>query len=93
MSKEILPLSRNKDQVLKRLKGVPDSRPRPVVPVGTQVQRIGPDIERKLSNILDRDDIKLADDPSALAPERALGHCQVCPWSDDGLCLAHDFVA
>lgn len=69
---EILPLSRNKDQKLTRLKGVPDGRPRPVIPVGTQVQRIGPAIDRNLSNILDRDDIELADDPSALAPERAL---------------------
>lgn len=72
MATEILPLNRNRDQKLTRLKGPKDGRPRPVIPVGTQVQRIGPAIDRSLSNILDRDDIELADDPSALAPERAL---------------------
>ena len=72
MANEILPLRRTKDDRLKRLKGVKDGRPRPVIPVGNQVQRVGPTIDRSLSNILDRDDIKLADDPSALAPERAL---------------------
>lgn len=69
---EILPLSRNSDQKLKRLKGPPDGRPRPFVSAGTQRQRIGPALDRRLSNILDRDDIEFADDPSALAPERAL---------------------
>ncbi len=72
MANEILPLRRTKDDKLKRLKGPKDGRPRPVVPVGTQIQRIGPTIDRSLSNILDRDDIELAEDPSALAPERAL---------------------
>lgn len=72
MATEILPLSRNRDQKLKRLKGSPDPRRRPVIPVGTQVERIGSAIDRSLSNILDRDDINLSDDPSALAPERAL---------------------
>lgn len=72
MANEILPLGRTKDDKLKRLKGPKDGRPRPVVPVGTQVQRIGPAVDRSLSNILDRDDIELAEDPSALAPERAL---------------------
>lgn len=72
MATEILPLSRNRDQKLTRLKGQPDRRRRPVIPVHTQVERIGPAIDQSLSNILDRDDIELADDPSALAPERAL---------------------
>lgn len=72
MSLEILPLSRNRDEKLKRLKGPKDGRPRRVIPVKTQVQRLGAAIDRSLSNILDRDDIELADDPSALAPERAL---------------------
>lgn len=72
MANKILPLKRTDDDKLKRLQGPKDGRPRTVVPVETQVQRIGPAVDRSLSNILDRDDIELADDPSALAPERAL---------------------
>lgn len=37
-----------------------------------QAQRLGGSVGLSFTNILDRDDIEVADDPSALAPERAL---------------------
>ena len=72
MAREILPLGRDRDQQLDLIKGQPDRRKRRRVPVDQQVQRLGPSIEKSFRDILDRDDIKVADDPSALAPERAL---------------------
>lgn len=58
--------------MLPRIKGSPDKRKRHRVPAATQGQRLGPSIDESFSNILDRDDIEVADDPSSLAPERAL---------------------
>lgn len=72
MAREILPLSRDKEQALDLIKGHQDKRKRRRVSVETQVQRLGPALDESFKNILDRDDIKVADDPSALAPERAL---------------------
>lgn len=72
MAREILPLGRIRDDKLELFKGNPDKRRRASIPPGSQAQRIGPSIDRRLSDVLDRTDIKVADDPSALAPERAL---------------------
>ncbi|EZP52688.1 S8 family peptidase [Sphingomonas sp. RIT328] len=72
MAQEILPLSRNKEKKHDPFKGNPDKRKRLTIPAGSQAQRIGSSIDKRLSDVLDRTDIKVADDPSALAPERAL---------------------
>jgi hypothetical protein len=70
-SNQIIPLDRE-IEVGARITGNPDGRPRPSVATDTQVRRLGGTMEAAFRNILDRDDIKVADDPSALAPERAL---------------------
>ena len=67
----IIPLAREVE-VGKRITGNADARPRPKVETAVQVDRLGGAMETSFRNILDRDDIKVADDPSALAPERAL---------------------
>lgn len=72
MAREILPLGRDRTKKQDFIKGQPDRRKRRKVPVDLQVQRLGPVLEKSFKDILDRDDIKVADDPSALAPERAL---------------------
>lgn len=71
MPKEILPLTRT-EQPLELIKGFPDKRKRHVVEPGTQAGRLGGSLSQSFKNILDRDDIEVADDPSSLAPERAL---------------------
>lgn len=67
----IIPLARE-IEVGKRITGNADARPRPKVETAVQVDRLGDTMDKSFRNILDRDDIKVADDPSALAPERAL---------------------
>lgn len=67
----IIPLAKEVE-VGKRITGNADARPRPKVDTAVQVDRLGGTMDRSFRNILDRDDIKVADDPSALAPERAL---------------------
>lgn len=69
---EILPLTRIRREDLLRIKGEPDRRKRPRVSFDTQALRLGRLIDQRLGNILDRDDIQVLDDPSSLAPERAL---------------------
>lgn len=68
---QILPLRRT-PETHKRLPGVPDKRPRPKISSTLQAQRLGGVFKTAFQNILDRDDIAVKDDPSALAPERAL---------------------
>jgi len=72
MASEILPLTRDRSVREKPIKGHPDKRRRPIVPSQVQAQRLSSSIEASFTNILDRDDIEVANDPSALAPERAL---------------------
>lgn len=69
---EILPLRRTSDDTLKRIPGRKDSRKRTSVPFATQSQRLSAAMEKAFSDILDRTDIDVANDPAALAPERAL---------------------
>ena len=69
---EILPLHRTPDPNLPRIPGQPDRRRRPGIPRGVQVERLSGTLEQSFSRILDRTDIDVADDPSSLAPDRAL---------------------
>ncbi|PZU07393.1 MAG: hypothetical protein DI606_16655 [Sphingobium sp.] len=72
MAREILPLNRNKKEKLDFIKGQPDRRRRRSISSQDQSGRIGAALDKSFENILDRDDIKVADNPSSLAPERAL---------------------
>ncbi len=69
---QILPLTRNREDRLQRLPGVQDKRRRRSIPAAIQAERLGGALDLSFANILDRDDIKVMDDPSSLAPERAL---------------------
>lgn len=69
---KILPLRRVPDDKLKRIPGNPDRRLRPKLYPREQSHRLGLKMDTAFQNILDRDDIDIAGDPSALAPERAL---------------------
>src|ERR1700735_4784416 len=71
-SNQILPLRRTPDENQKTLKGNADKRSRPKIDTRAQVVRLGCIMSRTFSNILDRDDIDVARDPGAIAPERAL---------------------
>ena len=71
-SNQILPLRRTPDENQKPLKGNADKRSRPKIETRVQVDRLGGIMSRTFSNILDRDDIDVARDPGAIAPERAL---------------------
>ncbi len=72
MAREILPLSRNRQLKHEFIKGSPDRRRRRVISSEAQGRRLSATIDESFRSILDRDDIKVADDPSSLAPERAL---------------------
>ncbi|MBS0982163.1 S8 family peptidase [Gluconobacter cerinus] len=71
---QILPLRRTPDpkNVGRPIKGKADKRRRKSVDTDVQVARLGPLIDSAFANILDRPDIDVAKDPSALAPDRAL---------------------
>ena len=71
-SNQILPLRRTPDEKQKHLKGNADKRSRPKIKTRVQVDRLGEIMSRDRSNMLDRDDIDVARDPGAIAPERAL---------------------
>ena len=71
-SNQILPLRRTPDDKQKRLKGTADKRSRPKIETHIQVDRLGGLMSRTFTDILDRDDIDVARDPGAMAPERAL---------------------
>lgn len=68
---QILPLTRTLDDNLGWINGRQDKRRRYTVPPETQAARLSR-IDRDFANILDRDDIEVLDNPSSLAPERAL---------------------
>ncbi|MCH4023941.1 MAG: S8 family peptidase [Acetobacter sp.] len=68
---KILPLRRIADPQ-KRIKGRPDKRRRPKIAASVQIDRLDGIMQQTFENILERDDIDVAADPSALAPERAL---------------------
>ncbi|BCA58131.1 S8 family peptidase [Sphingomonas sp. HMP6] len=68
---QILPLTRTPDDGLARINGRQDKRRRYTVAPETQAARLSR-IDRDFANILDRDDIQVLDNPSSLAPERAL---------------------
>jgi hypothetical protein len=72
MPNEILPLRRTPDPDLPRIPGRQDQRRRRTVSYGTQAHRLGETLDKSFFDILDRDDIDVADDASSLAPERAL---------------------
>lgn len=72
MAQEILPLGRNRDFDHELIKGQPDRRARRRVSREKQTERLSRSMDESFRSILDRDDIDVADDPSALAPERAL---------------------
>ncbi len=67
----ILPISRERD-VAQRIPGVADKRRRPTISGGVQATRLGPKLDEAFKDILDRSDIDVQQDPSALAPERVL---------------------
>lgn len=71
MAREILPLTRSSESFT-LIKGQPDRRKRHSVSSRTQAGRLGEALDESFKNILDRTDIEVAEDPSALAPERAL---------------------
>ena len=58
---EILPLTRDRRGPLDRIKGEPDRRTRHRVPASVQAQRLGGSVGLSFTNILDRDDIEVAD--------------------------------